>query len=516
MADVPLTGRAVSAFRWSALAAVAELLLALAILATLSRLLAPGDFGLVAIAMVFVALIGAVGRLGIGPAIVQRLELTRRHLATGFALSAGLGAAMSAGLWTMAPLTAPFFDDPQAPAVLAALCAVFTLAGLAEVSEHLLHRRLRFRQLMAAGVLAQTAGYGLVAIAMALAGHGVWSLVAGLLARQAVFAAAVLAFAPPPLGARPGRREALDLLRFGAGFSATALLGAVAVQGGRFVIGSALGAAALGHYVQATRVAGAPHRLGRVLQRVLFPAMAERQHRPDRLRAAWLHGIEAMSLLAASAAVFLALCAPEIVAVLFGAQWGAAVPVLQVLAAGIAFHVCDIVNISAIRALGAVYPEAWRTAAFAVLAVLGILLGAHWGVAGAAAGFVGARILLYLLLTQLALRLLGLGWTPLMRCHAPALWTAAWSGAAAWLAAELARGAGLPDAATLAAAFAAAGAAAAAAVRLATAAVRPRSLAWALAHLPFAELGMAGPPLRFVLHRLAPGSPGQSSGANPR
>ena len=48
----------------------------------------------------------------------------------------------------------------------------------------------------------------------------------------------------------------------------------------------------------------------------------------------------------------MALCAPEIIAVLFGSQWDTAVPVLQVLAAGTAFHACNSINVAAIRALG--------------------------------------------------------------------------------------------------------------------------------------------------------------------
>ena len=171
----------------------------------------------------------------------------------------------------------------------------------------------------------------------------------------------------------------------------------------------------------AWRVAGAPNRLGNVLQKVLFPAMAERQERLDRLRPVYLHGMEITSLLAITASVPMALCAPEIVAVLFGPQWDAAVPVLQILAAGAAFHTCNIINIPAIRALGAVYREAWRRALFALLMVFGVWVGVRWGLAGAAAAIVAARILLHLLLTQLALDLLGLRWRRLLRCHAPVL-----------------------------------------------------------------------------------------------
>ena len=208
-----LTGRAVHALRWSALTAVGEALLSLAFLAVLSRLLTPRDFGAVAIALIFVGVIDVAGRLGIGPAIVQRAGLTERHVATGFVLSAALGAVLSAAVWFASPAIALFFDDPEAPAILKALSAVFVIAGLGEVSGHLLRRQLRFGQLMLATLVSQAAGYGPVAIA--LHGFGAWSLVGGLLARHALYTAAVVACRPPPRRPIPARREAAELLRFG-------------------------------------------------------------------------------------------------------------------------------------------------------------------------------------------------------------------------------------------------------------------------------------------------------------
>ena len=507
----PLTERTAHALRRSAFTAVVQALLSVAILAILSRLLTPRDFGAVAIALIFVGVIDVAGRLGIGPAIVQRPELTERHIATGFVLSAALGTVLSAAVWFASPAVGQFFADAEAPAILGALSAVFVITGLGEVSQHLLRRQLRFGRLMLATLVSQVAGYGLVAIALALHGFGAWSLVGGLLARRALFTAVVLTSQPPPLRATLSRRAAAELLRFGTGFSVSALMAAIAGHGAHFAIANGLGVAPLGHYTQASRVAGAPNRLGIVLQRVLFPAMAERQERIDRLRPVYLHGMEITSLLAIPASVPMVLCAPEIIAVVFGRQWDAAVPVLQILAAGTVFHACNIIDVTTIRALGAVYREAWRKALFALLMVFGVWLGTRWGLAGAAAAIVTARILLHLLLTHLALALLGLRGRRLLRCHAPALWAAAWSAAALWVATGLADRAALPAAATLVIGLAAWAAATAAAVYAAPAFARPRSVPWLLAHLPFPQLGTTGRLLRVMLERLDPGTASRNS-----
>ena len=113
---------------------------------------------MVAIALIFIGVVGVTGKLGIGPAIVQRPGLTERQVATGFALSAALGVVLSAAVWFASPAIARFFADPEAPAIPGALSAIFVITGLAEVSEHVLHRRLRFGQLMLATLLSQAAG----------------------------------------------------------------------------------------------------------------------------------------------------------------------------------------------------------------------------------------------------------------------------------------------------------------------------------------------------------------------
>ena len=497
-----LADRTVTAFRWSVLATVGEILLSLGILAVLARLLAPLDFGVVAIAMVFINVVNAAGKLGIGPAIIQRSGLTQRHVVTSFTLLATLGVLLTAALWLAAPATAGFFAEPEVPAILEVLSAIFAITGLSVVSEYLLRRQLYFKQLMVARILSQAAGYGLVAIAMAVLGYGAWSLAGGFVARHAIFTAVVFAYQPPPFRLGIGRREIFDLLRFGTGFSFCSLLNSVAAQGSRLIIGSGLGAASLGYYVQALRVSDSPMRLGLVLNGVLFPAMAERQQQTDRLGTVYLYGIEMMSLLAVPASILMAICAPEIIAVLFGRQWNAAVPVLQVLAAGIVFHVCNVINIPTMRALGAVYREAWRRALCALLIVLGVWLGIRLGLAAAAAAIVGGYIVLHLLLTQLALALLGLNWRRLLRCHVPALWTGSLSAAALWPAIEFARAAALPAAVALIVGLATCAATAAAAIYLAPSPARARCIRWALGYLPFAELGGTGRFLQFALKRL--------------
>ena len=501
--DAGLTLRTLSGFKWALLTSGGQALLSLAIVMTLSRLLAPQDFGMLAIALVFFALAETAGRSGLGPALVQRYDLTERHIATALTLAVAVAVPLAAALWVLAPLLCSLVGEPQAAPVLRTLSFATALSGAGLVSQHLLHRRLRFGALMTAAILSQAVGTGLVAIALALMDWGVGALAWGVVARYAVFSATVILLAPVRPRLCAGRREIADLLETGAGFSAIAVFNFLANRGLNIVIARTLGAAALGLYTRAGALAVVSARLGPVMMQVLLPALARRQHRIERLRAVHRGGIEMLSLAALPASLMIAVAAPEIVAVVLGPRWESAAPVLRILALASVLQAFGALHVPVIRALGAVYRETWRRAVFFVLLMAGAWFASRWGLVGVAAAFVGAWVVLLGLVAQLALELIGTHWTRVLRCLVPALWTCLWSTAALWLAAGEFRNASLPPAVALALELAVWGVAAGAATWFAPRFARPAFQHWALVQLPFDDMGRTGRWVRAALARMA-------------
>lgn len=498
-----LTARTVAGFQWAVLGAAGRGGLSLLTVMALSRLLTPAEFGLLAIALVFLALADTVGQRCLGPALVQRFELSQRHVATAFTLALALGLGLGAALWGLAAPIARLVGEPEVAPVLRVLALAPVLGGPALVSEHLLRRDLRFKLLTGAGIASQALGYGLVGVAMALQGYGVWALVSGVLARHALFAALVIAARPPPRAPRLARREAAELLGVGGGFSAIALLNVVASQGVHLIVARALGAEALGLYTRGARLALAPASLSPALHGVLLPAMARRQRESERLAPVHLNGVELAFLLALPASLMIAVAAPEIVAVVLGPQWDAAVAVLRILALASAFQAANALHVSAVRALGAVWRESWRRALGLLLLLGGAWLGSGFGLAGVAGAVALAWTVRFALLSALARSLLGLSWRRLLARHLPALWVSLWATPALVLAARLAREAALPAFAALALELAAWGAAAGAALWFAPPLARPAFARWLLAQLPFARMGRAGRILRAALALLS-------------
>ena len=199
--ETSLSARTLDGMKWSYLSTFSRALLSLLVLVFLARLLTPVDFGLFGIAWIFIALGARFAQSGIGPAVVQRHELTGRHIQAGFTLSMVFGIAMMAVIWLFAPLISGFFNETIVSRILQALSVVFIIQSVGVIPAHLLRRNLQFKQLMVANILAYSVGYGLTAVALAFQGFGVWSLVWGEVMRVVIYTTTVVLYSPQ--GLRP-------------------------------------------------------------------------------------------------------------------------------------------------------------------------------------------------------------------------------------------------------------------------------------------------------------------------
>ena len=504
---VALSERALFGFNWALLTSGGQAMLSLGIVMVLSRLLTPEHFGQLAIAIVFLTLCDTAVRRGVGPALVQRLHLTGHHLSAGFALSFGAGILLAALLFGIAPQLASLIGQPDIAPFLRVLSLAVVATGASVASEHALRRELRFRALMVAAVTSQTLA-GAISIVLALLGKGVWALVMGALVRQLVFSLIAILYAPPPRNLPVQASAAADLVRTGVGFSMIALLNVLSFSGINLAIAATLGASQLGLYTRARSLANAPTRIAPPLRDVLMPAMAQRQNKTSRLRRVHANLGEMLSLAVLPLGLFLMVAAPEIVAVILGAQWQDAVPALRVLALAGMAQTLGTVQVAAIRALGAVYRETWRRALYLGLLLGGVLFASRWGLLGAAVAVCLAQLMLFAMLAKLALSLLDASGSDLLRRQLPALWTSLVAGIALWVVSELVRGADFDAITALVAQLFVWGLAALAALYLAPAPVRPSFAGWVLGRLPPGFMGAAGRLAHALLAPLALREPG--------
>jgi O-antigen/teichoic acid export membrane protein len=413
---VSLGRRAAAGLRWQALATPSQAALQFVSTVLLARLLKPEDFGIVALALVFVDFVAVVAQLGISHALVQRKELTDGHVRAAWTLSIGIGCLGSIVL----ALSAPLLVSADAVPPLRALSISFLLTSLSTAAGGLLIRRLDFRSWFIGDVIANLVGYLVVPLSLALAGLGVWSLVAALLTRAALRSTLFLIMAPHSVRPLLRRPFVGDVLSFGTGMALAQVANYAARNGDYFIVGRNLGEAALGFYSRAYVLASLPASyLSNLLGSVFFSYFARVQDDVQRLKRGYLLAANIAALLAVPPMVLQAVTAPELVRVLFGRRWAPAILPLQILCVAGALRPFQGIGDALARGKGRVYGQLARHALYAVTVIAGALIGMTWGTSGVAVGVVAGVAAITALMTAFSLRLCNASIGELMRAVGP-------------------------------------------------------------------------------------------------
>lgn len=304
--------------------------LVLASTAILARVLTPEDFGLVALALIFISLLETVSDLGVSQAlIVAPATALRERAQTAFAFGVALGTGLAIVVTALSPLAAAFFDEPELTAILPVLGANFVLRSLGNTHYALAQRRLEFRSRSAAE-LGDVAVRGATGIGLALAGFGAWSLVIGYLAGTVALVVILWALVPFRPAGLPRRAHLRPLLRFGGTLSAVDIVAAIIANVDYLMVGRVLGTASLGLYSLGFRL---PEllivNLSVVAGRVLFPALATVSG--ARRGEAFLRSLRYSAMLSLPLAGAMAMLAEPLTLALFGDQWRGSVDPMRVL-----------------------------------------------------------------------------------------------------------------------------------------------------------------------------------------
>ncbi|WP_433209638.1 lipopolysaccharide biosynthesis protein [Dactylosporangium sp. CS-047395] len=358
----------------------------------LARLVAPADYGLLAMAGVVVGTAEVVRDLGLFHAAVQAPELSRKQRDALFWCNAALGGLLYAVVWASAPSIAAAFGKDQLATVLRALALVVLVGGCTVQLRVEATRALRFGLLARIELGAVAGSLGLSAL-LAWRGAGVWALVA----QQLFFALAVALALARAAGFRPrlsraGVAEARPLLRFGVPVMLSSLLGSVARNADSVVVGRWFGAPALGAYDRAYQILLLPlNQLNQPLARVALPVLS--RLRGSALPAFALRGQAALGFAAGTLFTCGAVAAPALFTTVLGPQWAPSAPLFRWLAVGGVFQTVSYVCDWLLLATGNARANLRLCFVTRPLLVVCMVVGAVGGPLGVAAGFAAGAAL---------------------------------------------------------------------------------------------------------------------------
>lgn len=354
----------------------------------LARLLTPESIGLVALSMVYIALLEIFLEQGFVEAIVQNPSIGKNFLDTAFWTNFLLSIVLFVISIVASPYISALFKEPSLSPIICGLAPLLIIRGSVSVHLALLNRAMAFDRLAVAAICGVVTG-GATGIILAFKGFGIWSLVLYQIITRLIEAIVLWSQNSWHPGMNIKRSEFNRLFAFGVNVTGSRFINFFNRYGSDIVIGFFLGPVAVGYYNLAFRLSrGLVEMLGAVVSKVSFPFFSRLQDDPESGRHAFGRITEQISFLSFPFFIGMAVCAHQIVEVFFGAKWLPVVPVMRVLAIIGMLESLGYLNTAVFFGYGK--PQ-WRLGLDVLNAITNMLIfviAAQWSILAVACGYV--------------------------------------------------------------------------------------------------------------------------------
>ena len=345
----------------------------------LARLLSPNDFGVIAVALMVVSFLYWFGGLSFANTIVLRQDLDETGLGTALTIMLITGVVSTAVAAALSPTIAALFNNAQVTDVMLAMSSMFLITSVSSFYDAILQRELEFRRRFAT-LAVQTVAYAVVAIALAIDGAGVWSIVVGQIASGLSYVLALLLLTPRRVRPRFQRRIARSLMVTGRGFLAQGMTVFVRQNADNVTVGHVFGTTALGFYSMAYRLGDLSYwAISDPIARVTFPAFARSQARGEDIRGPFLSVLRMVALVGCPIGVLLSGAAEPFTRALFGEKWVPMIGALSVLGIWSALRPIDTTLFWALNSIGRADLVGWLSLAILLPLIPGFIIAVSVG-----------------------------------------------------------------------------------------------------------------------------------------
>lgn len=296
----------------------------------LARMLAPEDFGLVAMSMILVAALQLLISFGFEVQLIQNRNAGRDQFDTAWTFTVIFSSACALVLATLAEPAAGFYREPRLAAVVYALAFGFALEGFSNIGTVAFRREMQFDREFKF-LLGKRMASLVVTIPLALLLQNYWALVIGQLSSTVLSVA--LSYYMSTYRPRFSLKARLELFHTSKWLVMNNLFGFLQNRAAPFVLARTAGASSVGVFSIGLEIATLPsNELVAPINRAAFPGYAKAAHDLPKLRDTFLKVIASIAMIAIPAGVGVALVADLFVPAILGWKWLSAIPLIQLLA----------------------------------------------------------------------------------------------------------------------------------------------------------------------------------------
>ena len=318
----------------------------------LARLLSPEDYGTIALITVFISILQVFVDSGLGNALIQKIDADDLDFSTVFYFNIILGLLLYAGIFSVAPLIAKFYDNVTLISVIRISSLTIVISGVKNIQQAIISKRLIFKKFFFATV-AGTLGSAVLGIIMAYMGFGVWALVT-----QQIFNSLVdTIILWLTVKWRPIRAFSLvrlkKLFSYGWKLLASNLINAIYNDVRQLIIGKMYSSSDLAYYNKGKQFPDLfVTNINTSIDSVLFPVMSEKQNDKKRVKQMTRRSIMVSSYLMWPCMFGIMAIGKPLIKLLLTDKWLPSLPFLYIFCFVYGMQPVHTANLNAIKALG--------------------------------------------------------------------------------------------------------------------------------------------------------------------
>jgi lipopolysaccharide exporter len=368
---------------WMIVARWATRLIGLVSTVILARLLAPSDFGVIAMALIAAGLLETISYAGVDLALMREGNNSRDHYNTAWTIQIIQAAFIAALLIGIAPLAAAYFSEPRAIAIIQLLALKSLIDGTQNIGIVAFRKEFDFAKEFRFMVYTKLLNFVIV-VGLAFALRNYWALAIGSTTASAIGVG--LSYAMHPYRPRWCLTKVKEIWSFSQWLMISRVGAFLNRRADEFVIGGMVGANVMGGYHVASELATMPsNELVMPMRRALFPALASLPINSPLFGAAVQSTFATVAAACLGVSFGLLSAAPEVVTLILGQKWVEVIPLVQWLALFGGFSALVLVLEVPLWVSGRTNSSALQTwVELAILVPLVYMAARRFGVEGAA------------------------------------------------------------------------------------------------------------------------------------
>lgn len=318
----------------------------------LARLLSPSEFGLLGMIGIFIAISNSIIDSGFSQALIRKNDVTDVDYSTTFFFNLATSVLLLLVLYCASPMISRYFHEPRLIDVTRAMALLLVFNSFSIIQRVILTKNIDFKLQTKISIISSVVS-GLFAIALALRGWGIWSLVGQLLSRQFLGSLLFWLFNSWRPTLQFSRTSFKELFGFGYKLLISGLLDTIYKNLYYLIIGRNYSASLLGQFTRGELFASIfSSNLTAVVQRVSFPVLSSLQNDDIRLKEAFRKVIKMTMLPTFTLMLGLIAVAKPLIIFLIGAKWMMATVFLQIVCLAEMLYPLHAININILNVKG--------------------------------------------------------------------------------------------------------------------------------------------------------------------